>query len=41
MFNFIDIYTFIPVSCCVVRGLSELLCTVTFNAVKTALNVVD
>ena len=37
MFNFIDIYSFIPMRCCVVRGSHALLCRETYNAVKTAL----
>ena len=37
MFNFIDIYIFIPVSGCVGRGPRALLCPGTYNAVKTAL----
>ena len=37
MFNFIDIYSFIPVSVSVGRGPSTLLWPGTYNAVKTAL----
>jgi hypothetical protein len=37
MFNFIDNYSFIPVSGCVGIGTSALLCPVAYNAVKTAL----
>jgi hypothetical protein len=37
MYNFIDIYSFIPVSSCVGVGPSALLCTEAYYAVKTAL----
>ena len=37
MFNFIDIYSFIPVSGCVSSGPIALLCPGGYNAVKTAL----
>jgi hypothetical protein len=37
MFNFIDIYSFIPVSVCVGMGLRELLWPRANNEVKTAL----
>jgi hypothetical protein len=38
MFNFIDtLHIFIPVSGCVGRGPSALLCPGAYNAVKTAL----
>ena len=37
MFNFIDIYIFIPVIGCVGRGPLELLCPGAYNAVKTTL----
>jgi hypothetical protein len=37
MFNFIDIYSFIPVSGCVGMDPSALLCAGAFDAVKTAL----
>ena len=36
MFNFIDNYIFTPVSGCVGRGPSVLLCPGAYNAVKTA-----
>jgi len=38
MFNFIDIYSFIPESGCVGMGTSVLLYPWAFNAVKTALH---
>jgi hypothetical protein len=37
MFNFIDIYSFIPASACVGKGPTALLCLWAYNAVKTAL----
>ena len=37
MLNFINIYSFIPVSGCVGMGPSALLCPGVYNAVKTAL----
>ena len=37
MFNFIDIYSFIPASDCVGMGPSTLLCPGAYNAVKTTL----
>jgi hypothetical protein len=37
MFNFIDIYSFIPVSGCVGMGAGALLCPGANNAVKTTL----
>jgi hypothetical protein len=37
MFNFIDIYSFIPVSS-IAMGPSALLCLREYNAVKTVLN---
>ena len=37
MFNFIHIYSFMPVRSCVGRGPSALLCTGAYNAAKTAL----
>jgi hypothetical protein len=37
IFNFIDIYSFIPVSGYVAMGLSALLCPGVYNVVKTAL----
>ena len=37
MFNFIDIYSFIPVSGCVGMGPSVLFCPGVYIAVKTAL----
>jgi len=37
MFNFIDIYSFIPVRDCVGMGPSALLFPGAYNAVKTAL----
>jgi hypothetical protein len=40
MLNFIDIYIFIPVSGCVGRGPSALLCPGAYNAVKSALIMV-
>jgi len=39
MFNFIDIYSFIPMSDCVGRDLSSLLCSGPYNAAMTALSV--
>ena len=39
MFNFINIYIFIPVSGCVDRVPSALRCSVAYNAVKTALGI--
>jgi hypothetical protein len=39
MFNFIDIYIFIPVSDCVGRVPGALFCLGAYNAVKTALVV--
>ena len=39
MFNFIDMYSFIPVSGRV--GPSALLCPVAYDAVKTALTVMN
>jgi hypothetical protein len=41
MFNLMDNYNFIPVSGCVGRGPSALLCPWAYCAVKTALVVVD
>jgi hypothetical protein len=41
MFNFIDIYSFIPVSGCVGMGHSALLCPGAYDVVKTPLNVVS
>jgi len=38
MFNFIDIYSFIPVKDCVGRDPCALLYPVAYNAVKTALH---
>ena len=38
MFDFIDIYSFIPVSGCVGRGPSALLCQGAYDAVETALH---
>ena len=35
MFNFIDIYSFIPVSGCVGIGPSALLCPGAYNVIKT------
>jgi len=40
MFDFIDIYIFIPVSGCVGMGPSALLWLGAYNAVKTALDLV-
>jgi hypothetical protein len=37
MFNFIDIYSFIPASACVGMGPSALLCLGAYNAAKMAL----
>jgi hypothetical protein len=37
MFNFIDIYRFIPASACVGMGHSALLCPGAYNAAKMAL----
>jgi hypothetical protein len=39
MVNFIDIYIFIPVSCCIGFDLSALLCPGAYNAAKTALPI--
>ena len=39
MFNFINIYSFIPVSGCVDMGPSAMLCQGAYNAVKIALNI--
>ena len=41
MFIFIDIYSFIPVSGRVGMGPSALLCPVAYDAVKTALTVMN
>jgi hypothetical protein len=38
MFNFINIYSFIPASACVGMGLSVLLCPGAYNAAKMALH---
>jgi hypothetical protein len=39
MFNFININSFLPVSVCVGRYPSALLCSGAYNAVKTVLYV--
>jgi len=41
MFNFIDNYSFIPVSGCVGRDPSALPCPGAYNAVKTVLSMVN
>ena len=40
MFNFIEIYSFIPVSGCVGLGTSALCCPGAYSTVKTVLYVV-
>lgn len=39
MFNCIDSYSFIPVSCCVGRDTSALLCPVAYDASRTAVTI--
>ena len=41
MFNFIDIYSFIPVSSCVDMGPRVLFCPGAYNIVKMALNIIS